>query len=403
MKRLLFVALAMALVMGTAFSQETKPTLNIGGDLTWGFSANPDESQYDNVLDWAALQFSGNADEYNTYKFQMEYYEDYEPGPSDPITGAEFRRNAEVDNNAVKANEAYVTTNVAKYFGIDAFGVIFDWQNGYRDVDASIISAGTRFGFDEITDTQDLSVHNAWISSVTLGYVDAVQLKTVWAWDNGVGEDDIPDMLVEATTTALPGVQLAATYATGRTAGGVFAVSSKFAVADMVPDMAASGLSADLGASFAYNASATDDYIASGQAASSIMPEQAMWGASAKIGYLGADLGISYKGAVEDDENGAFGYAIVGFDAGYQITQDLGVYGGLAFDFTDYEAVDVSMENIDGLAGGEVGASLNIGASSFQSGYWFTDGYGAGQINALGNNADGGIFFRFTHRWGATI
>ncbi len=383
MKRMFMLGLALVMMGGTAFSQDVKPTLKAGGHVTWGFTANPDESQYDDVLDWADIYFTGNTDEYNTFKILMEYYGDAPEGGDNPVL----------------LDEAYMTTDVAKYLGLSDFGVIFNWRNGYDDSNGAIYSAGTRYGFDEVTDSEEVTIDDAWISEVTVGFAEMVTVKTAWGWDNAQGEDDIPDLLVEAST-AISGIHVAANYTTNRTSGGAVGVTSKIVLAEFVPGLADAGMSVDLGGSFVRNLAEADDYTASEETVGSVEPEQAVWGASARFGIAGADLGVSYKGGVEDDTNGAYGFAILGFDAGYQVSRDIGVYGGVAFDFTDYEAVDVAAENIDGLAGGEVGASLDIGASNFKTGYWFSDGYGAGAINALGANQDGGVFFRFTHSWG---
>jgi len=384
MKRLFMFGLVLTVATTVAFSQEAEPSVDVKGNVTWGFVANPDESQYDDVLDWADISFSGTADEYNTYKFLLEFYGDAPEGGDNPVM----------------LDEAFVTTDVARYFGLEKYGIVIDWRNGYDDSNAAILSAGTRYGFDEITDTEELAIDDVWMSEMTFGFTDVVRLKTAWGWDNAQGEDDVPDILMEAST-AISGFNVAASYATNRTTGGTFGATTKVALADLLPAIAASGLTVDLGGSVAHNFSEQDDYDDSGVAWTSIAPEQTLWGASLKAGIAGADVGVSYKGGAEDDENGAFGFAVVGVDAGYQIVEDLGVYGGLAFDFTDYEEVDASTENVDGLAGGEVGASLDIGSSNFKAGYWYTDGYGAGAINALGANQDGGVFFRFTHSWGA--
>lgn len=384
MKRAFIIVLSLALLAGAGFAEETKPTLSVGGNLTWGFVANPGESQYDDVLDWADIYFTGETDEYNSYKVLLEYY-----GGTNELQ----------EPDDIYVDEAYVTSNLARYFGLDAFGVNLDWRNGFDDTNAAINSAGTRYGFDEITDTNDLSTDDTWMSELTIGYMDLLKLKSSWAWDTDQGNDDIPDMLFEAST-GVSGVNVAATYTTNRTAGGALSLTTSTSVARFVPTLEQSGVALDLGASYAMNLSESADYVDAGVTPDSIAPEQSLWGASMKVGFLGADLGVSYKGGAEDEDNMAYGYTIVGVDAGYQITTDLGVYGGMAFDLTDYEAVDPTIENIEGLSGGEIGATLDIGKTNFQSGYWFTDGYGAGAINALGANQDGGIFFRFTHSWG---
>ncbi len=379
MKRLFAFGLVLSLLTAAVSAEESGPTLNVGGNLTWGFTYDADNEEYNDVLDWADIYFSGRMDEYNSYRVLLEFYGET---PDD-----------------VYVAEAEVTTDLARYLGLDVYGMSLDWRNGFSDAGPSVLSAGTRYGFDEVTDSGEMEIDASWMSELTVGFNGLFQLKTAWGWDAGQGEDDILDLMVEAST-GFNGIYASATYATNRTEGGAIGFSSKFVLAELVPTLNESGLSLDLGASVAYNVADQEAYDASTQGVSSIRPEQTVWGVSAKAGYLGADLGVSYKGGVEDDENAAYGWALVGIDAGYQVTNDLGVYAGIALDFTDYEAVDATMENIDGLAGGEVGASLNIGATNFKTGYWFTDGYGAGSLDALGSNQDGGIFFRFTHSWG---
>lgn len=379
MKRLFAFALVLSLLTVTVFAEEATSELNVGGNLTWGFVVDPDNEEYDDVLDWADIYFSGRMDDHNTFRVLLEFYGEM---PED-----------------VYVAEAEVTTDLARYLGLDVYGVSLDWRNGFGDAGPSVLSAGTRYGFDEVTDSDEMEIDTSWMSELTVGFNGLFRLKTAWGWDAGHGNDDIPDLMVEAST-GFNGIYVSATYATNRTEGGAIGFSSKIVLGELVPALNETGLSFDLGASVAHNVADQDAYDASTQGVSSIRPEQTVWGMSARAGYLGADLGVSYKGGVEDDENAAFGWALIGLDAGYRITNDLGVFAGIALDFTDYEAVDPTMENIDGVAGGEVGTSLDIGATNFKTGYWFTDGYGAGSLDALGANQDGGIFFRFTHSWG---
>lgn len=387
-----FVAASMGLMMVFlavfASAQETGPTLDISGVLTYGFVSNSDTSpHYSDALDDATIDFTGTTDEYNQYRIRLEYY-----GGTDDLQ--EAGEDMEVD-------EAFITTDLGAFFGLDTYGVSLAWRNGFDDVNGAVYSAGTRYAFDEITDNDDLSTDDDWFTEVKFGFLDEmIALKSAVLWDNGQGADDIPDMLFEIDSQPVAGVSLAVTYSTNRTAGGAVGATSSVDLGQFVSSLSTSGFGIGIGASVATNLSDTDDYADSLMEPDSIAPEQVAWGASVKATYLGGDLGVSYHGAAEDEDNGAFGYAIVGVDAGYQVLPLLGVYGGVALDFTDYEAVDATAENIDGVSGGEVGASLDIGALNIKSGYWFSDGYGEGSIDALGDNPDGGMFFRFSYSWG---
>ena len=393
MKRFAIVGLALCTIAAAAFAEEeVSPSINVGGELTYGFVVNPDTAPtFTDLLDTADINLSGNMDAYNSYRIRLDFN-----GGTDELQ--------EADDLAV--DEAFIRTDLARYFGLDAMGVVIEWRNGFDDTNASVYSAGTRYAFDEDTiDNDDLSTDDTWISEMTLGFTDLVRLKSAWAWDTAQGADDIPEMLFEVSSAPVPGVNAAVMYSTNRTAGGTIGVSSSFALAEFVPTFVSSGIGLDLGASVAYNLSESDDFADSGVEADFIAPEQAVWGASAKVTYLGADLGVSYLGGAEDDENAAAGFAVIGVDAGYQLIEDLGVYGGVALDFTDYEAIGGG-ENIDGVAGGEFGVSWDIGGLNVKTGYWFSDGYAAGSIDALGEdgdgdmNPDGGMFFRFSYEWG---
>ena len=393
MKRCMIVGLALCTIAAAAFAEEVSPSINVGGELTYGFVVNPGtDPGFTDLLDAADINFSGQLDAYNSYRIRL----DFNNGATDQLQ--------EADDLAV--DEAFIRTDLAQYLGLDAMGLVLQWRNGFDDTNASVLSAGTRYAFDEdVMDNGDLSTDDTWISEVTLGFMDIVSLKSAWAWDTDQGADDIPEMLFEVSSAPVSGVQAAVAYSTNRTAGGTIGVSSSFAVTELVPTMASSGLGLDVGANFAYNLSASDDYAESGVEDDFIAPEQAVWGASAKVTYLGADLGVSYLGGAEDDENAAAGFVVIGVDAGYQLIEDLGVYGGVALDFTDYEAVG-TRENIEGVAGGEFGVSWDVGGLNFKTGYWFSDGYAEGAIDALGEddtgdmNPDGGMFFRFSYEWG---
>ncbi len=392
MKRFAIVGLALCTIGAAVFAEEeVGPSINVGGELTYGFVVNPEtDPTFTDLLDAADINLTGNMDAYNSYRIRLDFN-----GGTDELQ--------EADDVAV--DEAFINTDLAHYFGLDALGVVIQWRNGFDDTNASVHSAGTRYAFDEITDNDDLSTDDTWISEVTLGYMDVFRLKSAWAWDTDQGADDIPEMLFEISSAPVTGVEAAVAYTTNRTAGGTIGVSSSFALAEFVPTFASSGIGLDLGANFAYNLSASDDFTESGVEPDVIAAEQAVWGASAKVTYLGADLGVSYVGGAEDDENTAAGFVVIGIDAGYQLIEDLGVYGGIALDFTDYEAVG-GAENIEGVAGGEFGVSWDIGGLNLKTGYWFSDGYGLGSIDALGEdvdgdmNPDGGMFFRFSYEWG---
>ena len=149
MKRLFTFGLMLSLLTATVFAEETKPTLSVGGNLTWGFTYNTDNEEYSDVLDWATIYFSGRTDEFNSYRVLLEFYGEM---PED-----------------VYVAEAMVTTDLARYLGLDVYGLSLAWRNGFSDAGPSVYSAGTRYGFDEVTDSGETEIDTSWMSEMTLG------------------------------------------------------------------------------------------------------------------------------------------------------------------------------------------------------------------------------------------
>ena len=382
-------------------------SVQVGGEFGWGFNYNQGEDIFVQTVDTAEIFVEGDLNEMVSFDLDLNFTEVV--GGAAGFIAADTDDDGDIDEDddafqlgSAEVDDLQVNLDLGSLFDSESLGFSLNWMNGYTDPGAAIPSDVTRYEFEiNAVDNGEFELDEDWVSEITTEILGIVTFQLAWNWDVGAdadgGErdddadglddgssDDVIDV-VTGIAVELPGIVGTIAYSTNKVSGGALGFGVGADVAELA-GLSAMGLGLDFAANLGLNLAEGEDYGDAGLGEDDIDalgPEAVRWSVGVGADYAVSesttvDFGVSYIGQVEDDEIGLEGLTVIGVDAGVALAGGLvEVYGGVALDFTDYEALNdpadpaSARENVDGLSSGEVGAIFAFGDFSISTGYYF--------------------------------